>query len=74
MDKENSLTLPPRTQREKEALRRLALLEDLAAKKAGIYARLLTDTRLAKDMQTLAQGHEDRKTLLTQLLEEVAEQ
>ena len=47
-------------------LQRLSQLEDLAEKKLKIYSRLLTDTALAKDMETLSARHKKRKeSLLT---------
>ena len=42
-------------------LQRLSQLEDLAEKKLKIYSRLLTDTALAKDMETLSARHKKRK-------------
>ncbi len=53
--------------REKEALKKLLKLEDLAEKKAKIYARLLTELSLAKEMEALSLRHESRKELLTKL-------
>ena len=71
MKKEEDLALSPKAQREKDALRRLAILEDLAAKKASVYGKLLTDMRLADEMQKLSKNHEERKTLLVKLSAEV---
>lgn len=45
----------------------LAGAEELAAKKARIYSRLLTDPILAEDMEALASRHEQRKTVLDKL-------
>ena len=56
-----------RIQMEKQALTRLSQAEDLAEKKMKIYARLLTDAALAEDMETLAVGHAERKTMLKSL-------
>ena len=53
---------------EKESLKTLCSLEDLAGKKAMIYSRLLMDTGLAKDMEELATRHEKRKAALEKLL------
>lgn len=50
--------------KECETLFKLAQAEELAAKKAGIYSRLLTDTALSEDMEALALRHEQRKEML----------
>ena len=72
MQKENTEQITSaRTQREKESLKRLYLWEDLAEKKARIYARLLTEVSLAKDMEELAERHKERKTTLASMIEEV---
>ena len=73
MKQEEILSLSPRPQREKDALRKLAIIEDLAEKKATIYARLLTDTLLAEQLENIAKAHAERKSLLTKLALEVAE-
>ena len=73
MKQEENLSLSPRPQREKDALRKLAILEDLAEKKATVYARLLTDAHLAEQFENIAKGHAERKSLLTKLALEVAE-
>ena len=52
---------------EKRALEKLTELEDLSEKKVKIYARLLTDSALAEDMQSLGQRHEKRKETLWEL-------
>ena len=70
MDKEKTPRLSA-AQREKEGLRRLYLLEDLAEKKTRIYAKLLTDVDLAKTMQNTSDGHAERKQLLASMLEEI---
>ena len=46
---------------EKTLLTVLSQMEDLAEKKARIYARLLTDVSLAKAMEELSLRHEKRK-------------
>lgn len=51
-----------------EFLCRLTGLEDLAKKKTAIYARLLTDTELAKSMETLSLRHTKRMEGLNKLL------
>ena len=53
------------TEREKQAIEKMLQLEDLAEKKAKIYARLLTDNALADDMNALSLRHEKRKEILT---------
>lgn len=53
---------------EKEILKDLCGLEDLAGKKAMIYSRLLMDAGLAEDMEALASRHEKRKAALEGLL------
>ena len=53
---------------EKQELMKMLQLEDLAGKKAKIYARLLTDIHLSEEMQGLALRHEERKELLAELL------
>ena len=50
---------------EKESIIKMLQLEDLAEKKAKIYSRLLTDSALAKEMQSLSLRHEKRKERLT---------
>ncbi len=54
-------------EREKEILKKLLKLEDLAEKKSKIYARLLTDMGLAEEMSALSLRHEKRKEALTEL-------
>lgn len=54
-------------EREKEALKKLLKLEDLAEKKSKIYSRLLTDMHLADAMNELSLRHEKRKEILTEL-------
>ena len=50
--------------KEKQTLKKMIQLEDLAEKKAKIYSRLLTDIHLAEEMKGLALRHEERKELL----------
>lgn len=42
--------------------------EEMACKKARIYANTLTDAALAEEMREIAAQHEQRFTALTQLL------
>ena len=53
---------------EEKYLKELIALEDLAGKKARIYARLLVEPTLAKAMEELALHHEDRKERIEFLL------
>lgn len=46
---------------EKQAVEKIIALEDLAEKKCKIYSRLLTEVALAKEMETLASRHAERK-------------
>ena len=55
-------------EREKETLKKLLKLEDLAEKKSKIYARLLTDMGLAEELSALSLRHEKRKEALTELV------
>lgn len=61
-----------RSQREKDVLKGLYALEDLTEKKLSVYARLLTDVNLAKDMEGLAKKHAERKMRLQTLAMGVA--
>ena len=54
-------------EKEKEHLKKLLKLEDLAEKKSKIYSRLLTDMHLAESMNELSLRHEKRKEMLTEL-------
>ena len=54
--------------KEKEWLKKMLQLEDLAEKKTKIYSRLLTDVSLAEDMESLSLRHERRKERLTEML------
>ncbi len=49
-------------------LNKLIAIEDLAEKKTKIYARLLMDASLAKDMEKLSLRHEERKETLVELM------
>ena len=53
---------------EEKYLKELIALEDLAGKKARIYARLLVEPPLAKAMEELALRHEERKERIELLL------
>ena len=55
---------------ENELLQALISVEDLAEKKASIYARLLTEVSLAQRMETLANAHKQRKQALEMLMGE----
>ena len=56
------------SEREKIVLEELLLREDLAEKKARIYARLLTDTGLVKKIEGVAEHHAARKATLQEFL------
>ncbi len=55
-------------QREEEYLKALLEMEDLASKKAGVYAKLLLNVSFAEEMQKLASLHTERKGALLELL------
>lgn len=55
---------------EKNALKRLIEVEDVAGKKAGVYAKLLTEPSLAQAMEKTAKAHQQRKQALIALLGE----
>ena len=57
-----------RRERENETLERLWKLEDLAAKKAGIYSKLLTEQSLAENMKEISARHSERMAALETLL------
>lgn len=57
-----------RTGNEKTQLDALLQMEDLAAKKAGVYSRLLIDVRMAKKMEELQTRHKERVKALEELL------
>ncbi len=56
------------TDRELEAISRLIAGEELACKKARIYARTLTDAALAQQMDKAAEAHAQRFCDLCALL------
>ncbi len=51
----------------------LKRLEELAARKASVYGRTLTDQELAQYMQGLAQSHTERTQRLAELDGEMLE-
>lgn len=53
---------------EKNALKRLIEVEDIAGKKAGVYAKLLTEPSLAQTMEKISEEHNERKQALLALL------
>ncbi len=55
-------------EQEKEALKLLMGVEDLAEKKIKIFSRLLMDAALAGDMEKLSLRHEQRKEKLEKLI------
>jgi hypothetical protein len=61
-------------ERDSEVFRYLAEREDLAEKKAKIYSRLLTEVSLAKEMETLAVRHANRKADLLAFIGEKGDQ
>ena len=55
-------------EKDEKTLRELINLEDLAAKKARIYSRLLLDMNKAQMMEGIALRHETRKKRMETLL------
>ncbi|MBQ8323437.1 MAG: hypothetical protein IJX91_05670 [Clostridia bacterium] len=55
-------------EKEKESLKLLMGVEDLAEKKIKIFSRLLMDAALAGDMEKLALRHEKRKEKIEKLV------
>ena len=55
---------------EKEVIKRLIEVEDIAGKKAGVYAKLLTEPSLAKAMEKTATEHKEREQAWQALLGE----
>ena len=53
---------------EERLLQDLMALEDLAEKKAKIYARLLIDPAIAQDMDKISTRHQERKNTISSLL------
>ncbi len=56
---------------EREFLKTMIEMEDLAEKKAKIYSRLLTEPCFAKEMEELSLRHEKRKEKLVAILKGV---
>ena len=56
------------TAKDLEVMSHLMIGEQMACKKARIYANTLTDVDLAMQMQTLAEAHERRFGVLLTLL------
>lgn len=54
-------------EKEQNVLLSLLQMEDVAEKKAKIYSRLLTETSLAQEMESLAARHAERKKRLEKL-------
>ena len=52
---------------EETLLKELAYVEDLTRKKLCVYARLLTDVALAKELEGLSMRHDERKRVLCAL-------
>ncbi len=57
-----------RKKEENEYLEEMCALEELAQKKANIYARLLFDPALSKKMEALSLRHGERKATLERIL------
>ena len=55
---------------EKSVLKSLVDAEDVAGKKAGVYAKLLTEPALAQAMDKIAKAHQERKQALLAFLGE----
>ncbi len=53
---------------EKEGLKILLNLEDLAQKKTKIFSRLLMDAKLAGEMEQLSARHQQRRERIEKLL------
>ena len=53
---------------EKNAFKRFIEVEDIAGKKAGVYAKLLTEPSLAQAMEKTSAEHKERKQALLALL------
>ena len=56
------------TELERKTLNDLCLMEEIAEKKANIYARLLIEPSLSKEMEGLAMRHRERRCALERLL------
>ena len=57
-----------RTGSEKKQIELLGQMENLGAKKAAIYSRLLIDAHLSKKMEELQMRHKERELALKELL------
>ena len=53
---------------EKEILKQLWEMEDIAEKKTRLYSRLLLDVRLAQDLEEISLRHAQRKQKIERLL------
>lgn len=56
------------TELERKTLNDLCLMEEIAEKKVNIYARLLIEPSLSKEMESLAMRHRERRCALERLL------
>lgn len=57
-----------KTALEEKTLNDLCLMEEIAEKKANVYAKLLMEPSLAKEMENLAARHKERRDSLERLL------
>lgn len=57
-----------KTALEEKTLQRLCLMEEIAEKKANVYARLLIEPSLTKSMEETALRHQERRAALERLL------
>lgn len=57
-----------KTALEEKTLQELCLMEEIAEKKANVYARLLIEPSLSKEMEELALRHQERRAALERLL------
>ena len=57
-----------KTSLELKTLHDLCTMEEIAEKKAKIYARLLIEPSLTKEMEALSQMHKERRAALERLL------
>lgn len=57
-----------KTALEEKTLRELCLMEEIAEKKVNVYARLLIEPTLSKEMEDLALRHQERRSALERLL------
>ena len=56
------------TELERKTLNNLCLMEEIAEKKANIYARLLIEPTISKQMEALSIRHKERRCALERLL------